>query len=532
MITRLDPGTLPAANQNKLYLDYISGSGTARAFYAHAPGEFAGALRARRQHVYPRAELSHRLAEYNAALGAHPAALENAAALAAEDTFCVVTGQQAGFMGGPAYTTYKIVTAIRLAAQLEAQLGARFVPVFWLASEDHDFAEINHTHVLQRDGQVGRIRFDWEEEGRPIVDLPVTAAVREAFEQTMANLPPASGVGQAAREQEVRNLFAPREGEDFSTWQARTWAHLFSGRGLLVVEPHILRQPARAFMVSALRQRDEIGRRLDGVAAELEAAGYARLLDPAQNGSLFTFDQAGRRVRVQDPQAHEALVAAHPERYSTDAALRPLLADVTMPVVVSVLGPGEIAYQAMLKPLYDLFSLAQPLLLPRQSLTVVGQAEVEALAEYNTSVEQILTGQLDIDLAFQNLVPAAVQGRFAAARGGIEAALAPLKPFLEEIDPSLGRTWEQTLQQSLYNLGKLEARAVKARLSQAGLSRQGLVALSNAIYPQQQFQERIFPLAHFIARYGPAFVEQLFAAGELDDFSHRILILEQEDDAS
>ncbi|MBN1584618.1 MAG: bacillithiol biosynthesis cysteine-adding enzyme BshC [Anaerolineae bacterium] len=526
VIERLDPGILPAANKNKLYLDYISGTGAARAFYTHAPDAFASALRARRQRVYPRAELSRRLVEYNRALGAGEAALDNAAALADENTFCIVTGQQAGFLGGPAYTTFKIITAIRLARQLGAQLGVRFVPVFWLASEDHDFAEINHTYYMQRDGQVGRIRFEWTEEGRPIADLPVTDSVCEAYKEYMANLP------SPDRAEQVRDLFAPQPKEDFCTWQARTWLRLFSERGLLVVEPHILRQPARDWMVSALRQRDEIGRRLDVVSAELEAAGYASLLDPAQNGSLFRFDEQGRRVRVEDTAAYEALVAAHPERYSTDAALRPLLADVIMPVVVSVLGPGEIAYQGMLKPLYELFDLVQPLLLPRQSFTIVAQSEVDALAEYNTSIEEILTGQLDVDLAYQNLVPASVQQRFAAARDGVEKSLAPLQSFLEEIDPSLSRTWEQTVFQSLRNLDKLESRAVKARLSRSGLSKQGLLALSSAIYPHEQLQERTFPLPHFVSRYGLAFIEQLFAAGALDDFSHRVLILEEQDDAS
>jgi uncharacterized protein YllA (UPF0747 family) len=111
-------------------------------------------------------------------------------------------------------------------------------------------------------------------------------------------------------------------------------------------------------------------------------------------------------------------------------------------------------------------------------------------------------------------------------------ALGPLKPFLEQIDPSLGRTWEQTLNQSLRNLSKLESRAVKARLSQTGLSKQGLRALSNAIYPHEQLQERIFPLAHFINRYGTAFIEHLFAAGALDDFSHHVLVLEEQRDPS
>ena len=124
-------------------------------------------LRTKGQYAYPRQAVSRRLAEYNAGLGADARAGANIEALADPDTYCVITGQQAGFMGGPAYTAYKIITAIRLAEHLAKTWGTRVVPVFWLASEDHDFEEINHTYLIKRDGEIGRVRFSWRQQGRP-----------------------------------------------------------------------------------------------------------------------------------------------------------------------------------------------------------------------------------------------------------------------------------------------------------------------------------------------------------------------------
>ena len=522
MIVKIDFGALPAAAESRLYLDYISGIDTAVGFFTHPPLDFSAALGARRGHRYPRQEIVQRLVRYNAGLSAHPNALANVEALSDPSTFCVISGQQAGFLGGPMYAAYKIITTIRLAVVLEANFGVRVVPVFWLATEDHDFDEINHAYVFKRDGEVGRVRFEWRQAGCPIADLPVGVDVRRAYEGYFESLSPGPYFAP------VKGQFAPRSGEDYSTWHARIWSQLFSERGLVIVEPRVLRPPARDFFQFALKQSDEIRRRLDEVSQQLRAAGYTPALTSAQAGQLYTFDPAGRRVRVQNPQAHLAEAATHPERYSADAALRPLLADAMLPVVVGVLGPGEIAYQAMLKPLYDLFELPQPLLFPRKSYTIVARDEAERIARYRTSVTAILTEQLDVDAAFRSLVPSSELEVFASARRRLEAALAPLRPYLEGIDPNLGKTWAQTLANATRGLDKLEERAMKARMSRSGFSKKDVQALRNALLPRGRLQERIFPLPHFMNRHGTGLIDELFSAGELDDFSHHILTLEEE----
>jgi len=520
LIAKIDPLALPAFRDNPLYLDYISGQGAALGFYTHAPLDFAAALQDRRGYPYPRQEIAHRLARYNAGLGAHAHALQHIDALADPATFCVTAGQQAGFLGGPAYTVYKIVTAIRLAEYLQENLPARFVPVFWLATEDHDFQEINHTYFVKGDGEVGQVRFGWEQEGNPISDLAISQEVKRAYRDYFESLLPGPHLAQA------RALFAYQAGEDFATWQARVWSQIFSDRGLVVVVPEQLRAPARDLFRSTLEHGDQIQLLLTDTAQRLSKAGYVPLLDPGQSGQLFTFDSSGRRVRLENPQAHLSQVVAHPERYSTDAALRPLLADAMLPNVVSVLGPGEVAYQAMLKSLYDWLDVPQPLLFPRKSYTVLSRSEADTIDRYHTSVERILAEQLDIDATFHDLVPASEQEMFALAGHRVEDALAPLRPYLQSIDPSLERTWSQTVHNAIRNVDKLQERAAKARMSQLGFSKQALRSLRNALLPRGRLQERVFPLPHFINRHGMRFINELFVAGALQDFAHHVLILE------
>ncbi|MBN1873833.1 MAG: bacillithiol biosynthesis cysteine-adding enzyme BshC [Anaerolineae bacterium] len=520
-IQYLDFHTLPAASGNRLYLDYIdtehTGKREIRTFFTHGPLDFAAALRARQAYRYPRQEIAERLAVYNARLGAHPNALANCDALAAPATFCVTTGQQAGFLGGPAYTPYKIITAIRLATQLQTSLGVKVVPIFWLATEDHDFGEINHADYVQRDGEIGRVGFEWEEIGRPIADLPLTDAITRACDAYFTGIMPGPGYNA------LKVQFAPRSGEDYCTWCARIWVQAFSEYGLVVVRPELLRSSAGEFLASALRASDEIRYRLDVVSKQLRAAGYAPALTSAEAGQLFTFDTAGRRVRIADPAMHIDKIGITPESYSTDAALRPLLADTTLPVLASVLGPGEIAYQAMLKPLYALFDLPQPLLFPRKSYTIVSQHETERLAAYQTGAEAVLREKLDVDAAFQGLFPVAEAALFTTARAGMEAALAPLQGYLESIDPSLGKTWGQTQFRAIQGLDKLEERAIKARMSQLRLSKAELHALRNVLLPKGNLQERVFPLPHYLNQYGSDFIDALFSAGNLDNFAHHII---------
>ena len=213
-------------------------------------------------------------------------------------------------------------------------------------------------------------------------------------------------------------------------------------------------------------------------------------------------------------------------RYSTDAALRPLLADTALPVVASVLGPGEIAYQAMLKPLYELAGFVQPLLYPRHSFTVVSQREVERLAAYKTSVTEVLLGKLDAADKLSHLVPDEERALFLSAKSGLEAALSPLRAYVEGVDPSLTRTWSQTVYRAVSSLAKLEQRATKARVGQLGYSRLELRRLQNALLPRARLQERVSPFAHLFSRYGPELVEQLCSAGELGDFGHHVLQVE------
>jgi uncharacterized protein YllA (UPF0747 family) len=193
-----------------------------------------------------------------------------------------------------------------------------------------------------------------------------------------------------------------------------------------------------------------------------------------------------------------------------------------------VLGPGETAYQGMLRPLYELFEVPQPHLFPRKSYTLVGAKEAERIAAYGMTVQEVLRGEVSPDNVMGALVPAEERRVFEAAESAIAAAMTPVRLHLVARDPRLGRTTAQHVARTQRSFAQLKVRAYRSRLRQMGYSRGELRALRNALLPRGRLQERVLPLPHFMVRHGRALLAVLLSAGELEDYSHNILVLDGE----
>ena len=501
--------------ESRFYLDYLAGR--ADRYFTHPAGSVAAAARVRwaaggvrGAAGDARRALAAALTAYNRSLGAPPAAVEAAGALAEPDCCCVHTGQQAGFMGGPGYTLYKIISAIRLAERYQEQLGRRCVPVFWLASEDHDLGEINHAHYLAGDGSVRRVRFTWEEEGRSISDLPVTA-VTGAAEEFFQRQPASAFTAYA------RAAFA-LGGTGFAHALAATLARLFGERGLVLVEPHVLRPLYPDFFRRALAAGPQVRAVLQRAGAALGAGGYPMPVDPERAGTLFRY-AAGRRVRLaageQPPPG---------TKLSTDATLRPVLADQALPSVATVLGPGEVAYHAALKGVYELFGVPQPLVVPRRSYTLLPATAGATLATYGLAPGQLVGPGFSVRAAFDAAIPAGARAPFGHLRGSLQALWAPLEEPVTAADPSLVHTWRRSLGHAERAVERLEERTARALMSRRGAGRRELQRLRDLVWPRGRPQERILPLAHFLAQYGPDLVPALLAACDPELGEHEMLL--------
>jgi len=510
MIERIDPRLLHP--DDRFFLDYVDGAEAALCFFEQPPSAFAAAAEARRSADCPREELAACLRAYNERLTDAAAVRDNVDALVNPDSLCVLGGQQAGFLGGPLFTAYKILSVLRAASWLADRLEARVVPIFWLATEDHDFTEINRVRFLDPSGDLRTISFDWDGRGRPIERLPITAEVRAALDEALALLPEDRA--------SIRDLFLPDASDDYAVWHARIWSRLFADSGLVLVEPRTVRPMAGPFFAQALASADGIAAALTDRAGDLRRGGYAAPLDPRTTGGLFAFAEDGRRVRVDDPGAHVARAEASPEGYSPDAALRPLLADALFPTIASVLGPSEIAYQAMLNPLYRLLGIPQPILLPRRGYTLLSPRQAALLDRCGATVADVLADRFDPAAAARSLASPALLERFAKRKAGVRSALEPLLEPLEELDPGLPARWRQTADRIEQQVDQLEERAVRADLARRGISSRDLRRLNAELHPTGRPQERVLSLIHAAAQHGVQWLFELESPADPDEYAH------------
>jgi bacillithiol biosynthesis cysteine-adding enzyme BshC len=494
-----------------------SGEGAPLAFLPAPPADEAGWARAleRAAAAVPRVppELAERLAARQAALESGPRAEANARALAdpRAPALAVVTGQQPGLLGGPLLTLHKAAGALALARHLDGVGGFRVVPVFWLASEDHDADEANTATLLDRHGQPRRLRLPVEGDGRSLIDLPVPPEASAALEAELAGVLPDTSRGRAARA-----LAARRDGEDFATWAARILAGLLGDSGLVVVEPLELTPWVGATYDWLLEHAAPIREAIGTSARALRAAGLAAPLGEPEPDATPLFlrpEPGGRRLRVGldpagrvtlrdepgdlDAQALRALVRAEPLRASGNVVGRVFVQNRHLPVLAYVAGPTEIAYWAQLRAAHQALGLLCPLALPRPEATWTDAKTDAALAAQGLDVAALLRHEPLPDPAPAGAaIPevAEVEACLERAAGVAEAHAArrgPAAAALGRAVAAVRRAWEKALP------------GVRAALDQdAVVGAQRLARALAFLQPRERTQERVLSPLSLVARYG------------------------------
>lgn len=517
MIHTIDP-RIPYS-QSPFFLDYIEAKDSTSHCFQHSLESVDRLTQERRLIPSPqtRNKLCDVLLNYNRRLDAPAKAIANIEQLRAPETLCVIGGQQAEFLGGPLFVVYKIVSIIQTAAWMSERLSVPVIPVFWSASEDHDFAEINHTRWIDSSGTLRTISFDWDGQGKAIEQLPITDAVRSAFDEARQKISFSNAVDAA--------LFTPEAGDDYCTWHARMWSRTFADYGLIMVEPRVLRPLAKSFFARALTNQRAIQDRLAEGAKQLASQGYPVLLDQARSGGLFEINEEGFRLRVDAITNEDSVDSSL--TYSTDAALRPILADSLLPTIANVLGPSEIAYHAMLRPLYEHWQVPQPLAIPRQGATLIPGNGLNQLTDFGLAPSEAVNPMFKPADVVKAAASEVLRSEFADAKGRMEEALTPLRETLSQLDPGLEVRWRQAVDQAQHQLERLEDRAIRADLARRGLSVKNLRALKPFLLPMEKPQERILSGFSIIAKYGVNWIHDMISNGEPSRFEHQLIVLEE-----
>jgi len=533
-------------HQSRLFLDYLKDPVALRNFYPSAV-RFHHELQQRVPEVLgayrvDRARVCDALAAMNRRWGAGEETLKNIELLREADCIAVVSGQQAGLFTGPLYTVYKALSAVKLAGCLQ-QRNTKAVPVFWIAAEDHDFAEVAKAEFIGRDCQLKSVAVssDLHREGQPVgqvkLDESIDAVVNELFE-----LLPASEFA-ADMKALVKSAWQPGRGyvESFATMMTA----LLGRYGLIFLDPldPELKQIAAPLYSEAARRAPEIAAALEQRSAELERAGYhAQVLATANSFPLFLHDEQSRRhavVRVesgkyrtkaadQEYTAEElaALAQEHPERFSPNVTLRAVVQDYLLPTIAYYGGAAEIAYFAQTAEVYRVLDRPATPILPRSSLTMIERHTGRVLERYNLTLADFFEGlEPVIKRVVEEHLAADSAKLFAATEQNMNHELDRLRQELQAIDPTLADALETGRKKINYQLEGLKQRFVRAQMTRDEAAHRQLQRAFDQLYPNKDLQERHINITSLLARHGTYVIEWIFNAINLGSNEHQIVYL-------
>ena len=478
------------------------------------------------------------LMRQNQAFGCGEATFANLHRLAAPGTFAVVTGQQVGLLSGPAFTLYKALTAVRLAQSLSEQ-GLPSVPVFWLATEDHDLEEVAQTAVLDDEYASVELGDAGERSARrsPVGSVKLTEAITATLDRLEAALPP--GVARDDLLRDLRACYQPGVGwgKAFGCLMAR----LFKPWGVVLVDPldaDIQRLGARVYEL-ALRQAPRLRALLQERTNALVRVGYHAQVHVANDSTLLFVNREGNRVPLDErggkffvdsdeEVSGEVLkgdATQHPLRFSANVLLRPILQDTLLPTLAYVAGPSELAYLAQAQILYESFGRPLPVIFPRAGFTLVDRRTQRLLEKYQVSVEDVWQGEehLRRKIAAAGLAEGWSE-RFDQSESELAALLEGLRKDIDTLDPTLLDTLKHAEEKMKYQLEK-----VRGKLSRAALQRSDLLArheqsLRRFLMPGKDLQERQVNGVYFLSRAGPELLERIHAQIQVRSSDHQVLV--------
>ncbi|HYA48004.1 MAG TPA: bacillithiol biosynthesis cysteine-adding enzyme BshC, partial [archaeon] len=453
----------------------------------------------------------------------------------------VVTGQQVGLFGGPMFSVYKALTAIKLAEEATAA-GVDAVPVFWLATHDHDLAEVNHVSLRGPEGALETLTTSSHSTpGAPVSAVRLGDEILPLLDQAAALL------GETEATSLLRETYRPDE--TLGTAFARLYSRLFAAWGVIVLDAADaeLHRVAEPIYRAAVERADELDAALLGRNEALEAAGYHQqvkvtsssvLVFALQNGARTAIHRHGQdeshEFAIGDEGAPEKMsraellrrISSTPEQFSPSVLLRPIVQDYLLPTLAYTGGAAETAYFAQAAAVYEILLGRVTPIIPRYSATIVEAKTQRLLERYGIAVPDVFAGPdaLRQQIAARSL-PQDLQAAFDGAKNSLDSNLNAIQEKLARLDRTLVDAAETARSKMHYQIERLYTQAARAELQKGELVSRHAQALSAALYPNKGLQERSVGGMYFVARYGGDLLRQLYDSILSDCHDHQIVEL-------
>lgn len=463
----------------------------------------------------------------------------NITSLESKKTFAIVTGQQASLFGGPMYTIYKTITAIKLANLLnEKYSNYNFVPIFWMEVDDHDFDEVTSTNILNKEnkfttlkyddgleeetnrGSVGNIKFnsnieltletlesslrDNEFKGNISFLLKdcykVGNTFKESFKKLLFNLFDEFGlIIFDPQDNSVKNLLLPIFEKEISNYATHTTTNVLRSAELEeVYHAQVKVKPINLFY------SDKTGR---------------HLIEPTENGFRFK----GKRKKLNKEELLNMLYF-DPSAFSPNVLLRPICQDFLLPTVAYVGGPSEISYFAQVMPNYAFFNIVVPILFPRSSATIIEMRQASIIDKYKLSLADFTTDEnMLIEKVIKQISDFNLDELFTKSEDEIKSSLNLLRTNLLAVDETLAQPIEKSFSRIEQTLSTLKDKSKNAEERKHKTVVNQLQKIQNLIYPNNTLQERELNFISFVGKYGKDIIKWIMSELKINKVEHQIL---------
>jgi uncharacterized protein YllA (UPF0747 family) len=556
--------------QSNLFLDYLRDPTTLRRFYPEAVGNHLDLIE-RRERVLAnyktdRAAVCDALERTNRSWGASEPTLKHIQTLREVDCIAVVSGQQAGLFGGPLYTVYKALSAIKLAECLSLR-GVKAVPVFWIATEDHDFAEVATAEFINRDCGLSKVNVSESihREGSPVG----LAVLDDSIDQTIGDL--LNGLPQNEFSDQLTALVRDsyRRAKGFGDAFASILMKLTKDRGLILLDPldAELKSLAAPVYAQAARRASAIANAIVDRSRELVEAGYHAQVTPSEDSfPLFLHDDNGARHALtrtangnyrtksesQKPDSGAPgraarlgwggeggrsskeysadeladLAQQRPERFSPNVTLRAVVQDYLLPTIAYYGGAAEIAYFAQTSEVYRILDRPVTPILPRASLTFIEKHTWRSFERYGLGLADFFAGSDHvIARVVQKYLGKETAQTFEHTTETFNQELDTLQEQLRRVDPTLADALDKGRRKINYQIDGLRTRFNRSQVARDEAVHRQLEHAFDLLYPHKSLQERHINVTSFIARHGLYLVDWIFDAIELESNEHQVVYL-------
>ncbi len=533
-------------HQSKLFIDYQNNPLRLKKYYPLAVESHTQISRripeVLANYKADRNALCDVLEEMNKSCQASEKTLENIKLLRDKDCVAVVSGQQAGLFTGPLYTIYKALSAVKMTECL-TERGFKAVPVFWIATEDHDFKEVSKASVINSNGEPVEIK---NEPNRCYENLPVgyvnlDDSIKTTIDELFDELP------HTEFTDELRNLVAKtwQPDVDYGDAFARLLTDFLGEYGLIMLCPldARLKKLATPVYVEAIRKSDEIVSALRERSEELENDGYhAQVLVTEDYFPLFwqSRDRTRHALKKSESGTFKTkdiereftleelaeLASVEPERFSPSVVLRSVVQDYLLPTICYFGGAAEIAYFAQSAEVYRILDRPVTPIFHRQSFTIVESKHAKTLRKYDLQLKDLFAG-------IENIMPQIIEKylnretgeMFTEVEENINLELNRLDRSLSEIEPTLAESLSNRRRKIIYHLSNLRTKFHNAQMRKDEVIHRQIETAFNSLLPNKSLQERTLNANSFVNRHGLYLFDWIYQAIDLDDKEHRIIYL-------